>query len=138
MIALMKEAVALANVNGVEQLPEEDPGIQAAVPEHSSPGESSSNGASERAVQAIEDHCRVLKLALEHRLGLKVSCHLKIMDWMVEHAAMLLTKCHASGHDNRTGFERYHGKDCNERLPGFAETLLYFVPKRLRHKLDAR
>ena len=60
------------------------------------------------------------------------------MQWMVEHAAMLLTKCNPSSHDNRTGFERYHGKDCNERLPEFGETILYFVPKRLRRKLDAR
>ena len=58
---LTKQAVALAKVHGVEQLPEEEQGIQAAVPEHSSPGESSSNGAAERGVQAIDGQCSVLK-----------------------------------------------------------------------------
>ena len=62
--ALMREAVLLARVKGVDEDGELDwAGVQAAIPEHSSPGEAASNGAPERAIQAIEDQARVLKLA---------------------------------------------------------------------------
>ena len=89
--ALMKEAIARARVRGdKEPSTDSTPGtsLTAAVPEHSHPGESSFNGAAERGAQAIEDHARVLKLALEHRLVLKVPCHAPVMAWLVEHAAM--------------------------------------------------
>ena len=31
-----------------------------------------------------------------------------------------------------------YGKHCRERLPEFGETVLYFIPKMLRHKMDPR
>ena len=46
-----------------------------AVPEHSHTGESQTNGLAERAVQSLEDHVRVLKVALEARLGTSIPVH---------------------------------------------------------------
>ena len=40
-----------------------------AVPEHSHPGESASNGKAESAVRTLVDQARTLKVALEARLG---------------------------------------------------------------------
>ena len=88
--ALMREAVARAKVNGVKQLPDEESGIQPAIPNRPSPGECSTNAASEWVVQAIEDEARIPKLSLEHKLGLNISCHFKITHWRVGHLAMLL------------------------------------------------
>ena len=50
----------------------EEPTAMIAVPEHSHPGESRSNGLSERAVQTLEDQTRTLKVALEARLGVAI------------------------------------------------------------------
>ena len=43
-----------------------------AVPELTHPGESQSNGLSERAVQAIEDHSRTISVALGARINMPV------------------------------------------------------------------
>ena len=110
----------------------------AAVPEESAPGESQSNGAAERAIQSIEDQLRTMKHALETRLGAKIPCSHPIMRWMLEHAATLLTNYHVSGDDQLTGYHRLHGHACNHRIPEFGETVMWFVPRRCRQKLDPR
>ena len=75
-LRIMNQAVVLAKAHGVEQIPEEQQAIQAAVPEHSSPREYSAHGAAGRGVQTIGNQCRALNLSLEHGLGLRVSCRL--------------------------------------------------------------
>ena len=63
-----------------------------AVPEHSHVGESQSNGASERAVQLVEDLARTLKSALEERIGWTIPATHALMQWLLRHASYLLTK----------------------------------------------
>ena len=63
-----------------------------ATPEHSHPGESQSNGKAERAIQSVEDLARTLKTSLEARLGCRIPMAHPVMNWLVEHAALLLTK----------------------------------------------
>ena len=109
-----------------------------AVPEESAPGESQSNGAAERAVQMIEDQIRVMNLSLEHKRGVKVPVEHPLMWWLVEHSAMLLTNVHVTGDDRLTGYHRLHGHSAAQRMPEFGEMSMWFVPKRLRHKLDPR
>ena len=111
--------------------------ILVATPERSMPGESPSNGIAERAVQQLEDQVRTMKLALEARLKVRIPMDHPIMAWMVEHASHLLTKYHV-GPDGRTGFGRLHGKEVRERICEFGERVLYYVPKKLRSKMDAR
>ena len=84
-----------------------------AVPEESHPGESKSNGASERAVQMVEDLVRTYKLALNNRLNMRIPMAHPIMAWLVEHAAAELTKSHER-EDGLTGYERLHGTRATE------------------------
>ena len=72
-----------------------------AVPEHSHPGESQSNGLAERTVQELVDHVRVLKLALESNINARIPAEHPILAWIVEHAAYLLKRC-VLGTDGRT------------------------------------
>ena len=74
--------------------PSPSPEAPAAVPETSSPGESQSNGDAERTIQRIEDMTRTLKLNLEDRIKAQIPCHHPMMAWIIDHASMLLTKCH--------------------------------------------
>ena len=78
-----------------------------AVPEHSHPGESQSNGTAERSVQMIEDMVRTIKSALEDRIGQQIPCTAPIMRWIFQHAGFLLTKYHV-GPDQMTGYMRLH------------------------------
>ena len=108
-----------------------------AVPEHSHPGESQSNGVAERAVQELVNHVRVLKLALEVNINARVPSDHPIMAWIVEHAADLLNRC-VLNTDGRTAWGRLHGKEDTERICLFGENILWYVPKKQRAKLDVR
>ena len=111
--------------------------ILVAVPGHTTPGESSSNGIAERAIQQVEDQLRTMKAALEGRLKARIPMNHSIMNWMVEHSAHLLTK-YLKGPDGRSGFGRLHGKEVTERICKFGERILYYVPRKLRAKMDPR
>ena len=108
-----------------------------AVPEHSHVGESQSNGMTERAVQLVEDQARVLKAALEDRLGCAVPLTHAVMHWLIRHAAYLLTKFHVGG-DHLVGYQRLHGKMSQERIAEFGEHVLYYIPKKRRGKFDPK
>ena len=108
-----------------------------AVPEHSHPGESQSNGLAERAVQDLVNHVRVLKLALETNINARLPAEHPVMAWLVEHAAYLLNRC-VLGTDGRTAWGRLHGKEATERICQFGEKVLWYVPKKQRAKLDVR
>ena len=86
-----------------------------AVPEHSHPGESQSNGLAERAIREVVDHIRVLKLALETHLNVRIPSNHPVMAWLVEHAAYLLNRCQL-GTDGRTPWGRLHGKEASEKM----------------------
>ena len=45
---------------------------------------------------------------------------------------------HHVGPEGKTPYHSLHGKDPRERLAKFGERVLWFVPKRLRAKLDLR
>ena len=94
------------------------------VPENSPVGESQSNGVAERAVQQVEDQLRVLKLAIERRLNVKIPCAHPAMKWLVPHSAGVITK-YQRGHDGKTAFERLLGKQCREDTLEFGECILF-------------
>lgn len=134
IISMMQEACAMAGRKGVHVKSDIEPEIaledgdsktselqddehpravehsNVAVPEHSHPGESQSNGLAERAVQELVDHVRVLKLALENNINARVPSDHPIMAWLVEHAAYLLNRC-VLGTDGHTAWGRLHGKE---------------------------
>ena len=61
--------------------------ILVAVPKHSMPGESRSNGIAEREVQQVEDNLRTMKSAYEACVNARVPMNHPVMTWMIEHAA---------------------------------------------------
>ena len=68
IIALFEAAAQAAG----KQMSQEREDAVVATPEHSSVGESASNGIAERAVQSVEDIVRTCKLALEARIGKRI------------------------------------------------------------------
>ena len=79
------------------------------VVENSPVGSSKSNGLVERGVQAVEGQIRVLKSALEGRLGMKVHAERRVVKFMAEYGAYLLNRLEV-GKDGKTAYERVKGK----------------------------
>ena len=99
--------------------------------ENSPVGDSRTNGAAERAAQAIAEQVRVLRRGLEQRLGLRLSGKHPVTAWLVEHAADLLSK-YQVGDDGKTGYERWKGKKFQQEEIEFGEKIHY------RENLKAR
>jgi hypothetical protein len=108
----------------------DEPGCRTLV-EQSPVGSSGSNGVVERAVQAVEGQVRVLKLALEDRLGMKVSATSNIVAFLAEYAAYLLNRLEV-GKDGKTAVERNKGKSSSVMGVEFGEKLMY--KKRVKDK----
>ena len=111
--------------------------IHTAVPENSAVGESASNARAERAVQTFEDMLRTYKSALEARMNEYLPCDHAVMYWMTEHTAHTYNK-HFVQEDGRTPYEHSHGKPPNLKLLEFGEKVMWYVPKKLRPKMDLR
>ena len=79
------------------------------VLEASPVGDSQSNGFVERAVRSVEEMIRTHKIALEAKVGEKLSISHSAIGWMIEHCADILNKCQV-GRDGRTPYERLKGK----------------------------
>ena len=108
-----------------------------AAPEFTHPGESQSNGLAERSVGFFEDQFRTLKMALELRMKQRIPSSHPVTAWLVEHTAWILNKYHL-GTDARTSYGRLHGREGRERVCEFGEVILWYVPKKMRAKLDQR
>ena len=108
-----------------------------AVPEHSHPGESPSNGKAERSVRSSVEYFACLKACFEARLGLAqpLPCSHPVVKWLVEHAAFLMNRCMVDV-SGRTPYGHLHGQDLQDRLCEFGEVILWCVPKKSRAKLD--
>ena len=111
--------------------------ITDAAPEHSAVGESASNGTAESAVKQFEDQLRTLKGALEAHMGDRLPVDHAIMRWLVQHVASIFNR-HSTNSEGLTPHECRHGRRSHGRTAEFGERLLYYVPKKLRAKLDLR
>ena len=96
LTALVSQAVKLAGVKGEVADPDDHDGepfsVPAAVPEESHVGGSQSNGLAERAIQMVSGQVRCMQLNLEGRLGVTIPCNHPVLTWMVEYAALRITK----------------------------------------------
>ena len=144
IVSLIQDACAMAERNGVlvQAVEDEaaDPEVERAriaVPEHSHPGESQSNGLAESSMKELIDEVRTLKMSLESRLKGRLPNTHPVMAWLVEHAAYVLNRCKLDT-DGRTAYGRIHGKESSAKLCEFGERILWYVPKKHRAKLDAR
>ena len=85
----------------------------------------------------FEDPFRTLKLSLETRIKHRLPSNHPVTAWLVEHTAWILNTFHL-GADGRTAYGRLHGREGRERICEFGEVVTWFVPKKLRSKLDQR
>ena len=76
---------------------------------------SASNGMVERGIRSVQGMIRVLRSALEDKLGVKVDGGHSVWPWLVEYAAFLLNRGEVS-HDGKTAYERCKAK--RGRMPG--------------------
>ena len=60
-----------------------------------------------------------------------------VIYWMAEHVTHVYNR-HFVGADGRTAYEALHGKASSQKLVEFGEKVMWFVPKKLRLKLDLR
>ena len=76
---------------------------------------SASNGVVERGIRSVQGMVRVLRSALEEKLGVKVDGGHSVWPWLVEYAAFLLNRGEV-GHDGKTAYERCKAK--RGKMPG--------------------
>ena len=88
-------------------------------------------------MREVVDEIRTLKMSLEMRVKGRLANDHPVMAWLVEHSAYVINRCKL-GTDSRTAYGRLHGKEFPARMCEFGERILWFVPKKLRAKLDVR
>jgi hypothetical protein len=85
----------------------------------------------------VEDLLRTLKSALEARLKVRIPASHPVTRWLVEHVATILNR-YSVNKDGQTPYFAFHGRRPSDRLVEFGERVFYFVPKKIRSKLDHR
>merc|ERR1711951_343800 len=108
------------------------------VLENSLVKESKSNGAIETAVQQVQGQFRVMKDALETRIGARLKPNSTIVPWIVAHAAKTVNR-YQVGTDGKTAYRRWKGKDFKREVAKVGETILYLkAGTQGRHKFVPR
>ena len=82
-----------------------------------------SNGSAEKAVQDVSEQVRSLKLALEARIGVSIGDTSAVMEWIVEHAAYVLSRF-SVGHDGVTPYKRLTGRKWKRAMVELGEVVL--------------
>ena len=131
--AMAKEAIKQVGIAGEAY----DPELHMAVPEHSAVGSSASNGRAERTAQIVEDLVRTYRSALQSRLACKLPSDHPVFRWLLEHAVGNLNRCSITP-EGMTPYQHIHGKRVTQKQVEFGEKIFYYVPKRVRAKLDNR
>ena len=101
------------------------------VPDRPLVGDSQSNGVIERAVGLVAGQARILKAALEHRIGTRIPLHARILCWLVEIVVYPMNWCDI-GSDGKTPLQRLHGRRDNTPILEFGEKILYMPAKPAR------
>jgi len=108
------------------------------IQEHSPVGESSSNGAVERAIQEVTGQIRALKLHIETQANTKIESTHPLWPWLVEYAAMGIYM-YQVGSDGKTARQRTRGRSSMASTVGFGEQVLYKPMKTIKiDKSEAR
>ena len=114
-----------------------NPKLRQFVPESSDVGESRSNGKAENSVQRLRDMIRTYKSALETHINFRIPSQHPVIRWIVDHAASVNNR-HVCNSDGVTPYQAIHGQRSTWKLCEFGEQVFYYVPKRLRSKMDLR
>lgn len=94
------------------------------IVEESPARSSGSNGVAERAAQSVEGQIRILKLALEARIGVDIPAESNVVTFMAACGACLLNRLEV-GKDGKTAIERCKGKSATVMGVEFGEKVLY-------------
>ena len=105
------------------------------IQEHSPVGESSSNGAVERAIQEVSGQVRALKLNIETKANTEIGTSHPIWPWLVEYAAMCIYM-YQVGPDGQTARQRTRGRAAMANTVGLGEQVLYKPSKTVKLEKD--
>ena len=86
------------------------------MPEYSPVRSSGSNGVIERGIKEVQGQLRVMKSALDTRVGVDIRGTSNILPWMVEYASVLINR-YLVEKDSKTAYERLRGK--KSKMLGF-------------------
>ena len=103
------------------------------IVEDSPVGSHASNGIVERAVQIVEGQIRIMKIALEARLGTQVDAGANIVTFMAEYVSFLLNSLEV-GKERKTAYGGAKGKSATVLGIEFGEKLLW--KKKAQSKMD--
>ncbi len=117
--ALVRRVLEVARVEckDLDQLAKEDPARY----------DSQSSGSTEVGVRLIRGLFRTVKLCLEARLERYIPVDHPIVAWMMEHVCLLLNTT-VRGTDGLTVWARVRGRNFNQQLLGFGESIIYRYP----------
>ena len=120
-------------VGGLVQVEDEDSKVGKTVIHENSPvGESSSNGAVERAIQEVQGQIRKLKINIEKKTGEMIEPNHPIWPWLIEFAGMSLYMYKVNGKDGLTSRCRTKGRASMTAKAGFGEQVLYKPSKTVK------
>ena len=88
-------------------------------------------------MQTIEGQIRVMKLALEERVGRDVEADANVVAVMADYAGYLLNRLEA-GKDAKTAYERVKGKRAKVLRLEFVEQLWKLKPKQKMDNISSR
>ena len=117
IVALCNEALRRLRIEGISQASREGPPAY----------DSSSNGAVEAAVKAVQGLLRTVKLGFERKTNCVVPEEHPLLAWMVEHVGWILTT-RARRTDGRTGFHHVRGRPFHKRQVEIFEQCLHKLP----------
>ena len=120
---------AQAGSGGPPRPPRAASGPEQVVQEHPAAYDSAGNGEVENAIRRFSGLLRTLKLCLEQRIQRRVPGEHKLMSWLVEFTAWLLT-VRVQGIDGITAYHRVRGRGYAKRGVGFGELVQFKLPSK--------
>ena len=95
-----------------------------AILEEGKTGDKPSTGAVESSVKESKRQCRVMKSALQERLGLEIPDRHPILAWLSRHGSFLISR-YRVGPDGRTPYERLKGRGWRRPMVTFGEQVWF-------------
>ena len=103
------------------------------IPRHPPAYNPQANGPCEKMVQDVTAQTRTLKLALEARIKYKIPMDAPVMEWLMEHAAFILSR-YTTGSDGMTSYEKLTGRKWRRALVEFGEVVMAKPVTKVRSK----
>ena len=116
IVKVLRESLKSLRIEGIEQ----------AAEEHPPPYDPQANGEIENTVKMVKGRARTFVHALEQRILKKIPPTHPVLSWLVEHAAMSMTR-RSRGADGMTAWQRARGRPFGARMMEFGEFMRFKV-----------